>query len=252
MSKKRALTDDYVKNLRRPPKGGRYEIADPGARRLWLRVGRKNIVFVVIARLGGSSNITRLHLGTYGEGEMDLDAARAEAKRLNDLIDRGLDPREEDERVAVERATELRATFGRALEDYLAYIPGREHNRGAAQEADRLRSELLDPKRNPWIDTALAEIVVEDVSELIGKVRDRPARTAALNLFRNVKTFFTWAFAPDRRRAYHVETNPIDGLLAKTLLLRQRDRERFLTIDEVAAYLAAAARRRTPTARSSL
>ncbi len=105
MSKKRALTDDYVKNLRRPPKGGRYEIADPGARRLWLRVGRKNIVFVVIARLGGSSNITRLHLGTYGEGEMDLDAARAEAKRLNDLIDRGLDPREEDERVAVERAT---------------------------------------------------------------------------------------------------------------------------------------------------
>ncbi len=246
MTKRRALTDDYVNNLQRPPKGGRYEIPDPGAPRLWLRVGRTNIVFVVIARLGGASNATRLQLGTYDE--MSLDEARAEAKRLNAIIDLGLDPREEDrrnaleeERAAVESAMLAQATFEEAFEKYLAYMPGREHNRSAMKQIPGLRRELLDPERNPWMKTPLSKVKAKEVAKLIAAVRDRPAPTSAYNLYRDVKTFFNWAFAAERRDDYDLETNIMDGLPAKDLRLRPRKRKRFLTEDEVGAYVRAAA-----------
>lgn len=265
---RRALTDKQIESLKRP-RGRRREVPDPGCRRLWLRVGPRDIVFELIARVGGARDTTRLQIGVYvptppeeeeagatagrwnawidqgrepRERRMTLEAARATAGRWNAWIDRGLDPRAEETRLAVERAQRLRATVRLALEDYLAYIPGRKHNRQAAQDQEDLRRELLDPERNPWIDKPLAEIEDVDVARLIAAVRDRPAPTSAYNLFRKVKTFFTWAHAPERRRDYYLgATSPIASLEASKLDLGPNSRDRVLSLDEVTAYLAAAA-----------
>ncbi len=237
MSRKRALEEKDVQALR--PRKRRYEVPDPGCKRLWLRVGSKGVIFVLIARLNGAANPTRLKLGV--QGEMTLAEAREKAKRWNAWIDGGLDPQAEETRLEVERATRLRATFRCVLEDYLAYIPGRRNNRTAADDAKHLRSELLDPERNPWIDRAFAEVEDIDVAELIAAVRDRPARTSAYNLFRLVKKFFTWAHASARRRHYHLgPTSSIASLSATELELGPNVRDRVLDADELAAYVAAA------------
>ncbi|WP_086996296.1 tyrosine-type recombinase/integrase [Rhizobium sullae] len=248
MARKRALDDRYIQALRRK---GRYEVPDPGCPRLWLRVGPRRIVFLLVARLGAAPNPTRLTLGVYDPttppevrtaDALTLAEARTKAERWNAWIDRHLDPRAEETRLAVERAQRLRATFGLALEDYLAHIPGRKHNRQAARDQGDMRRELLDPERNPWIGKPLAEVDDVDVSTLIAAVRDRPAPTSAYNLFRRVKTFFTWAHAPERRRDYYLgPTSPIASLEAIKLELGPNTRDRVLGADEVAAYLAAAA-----------
>ncbi|MBX5201356.1 integrase family protein [Rhizobium sp. NZLR1] len=257
---KRAMTTEKIDALPRR-KGERYEVADPGCDRLWLRVGARDIVFVLAVRVEGKRDPTRLKLGVYaettpgGDGSASADAkpgpltrltleqAREKARRWNAWIKAGLDPRAEEARLEVEAAKRSGATFRRALEDYLAHMPGRKHNKSVVEQEKHLRRELLDrPERNPFLDKPLVQIDDLAVAAIVAAVRNRPAPTSAFNLFRLIRTFFAWAYASENRLRYYLgPNNPMAGRKGSEYGLGPTKRRRFLDDDERAAYLRAAA-----------
>jgi integrase len=254
---KRAMTTEKIDALPRR-KGERYEVADPGCDRLWLRVGARDIVFVLAVRVEGKRDPTRLKLGVYAETtpgcdgstsadakpgpltRLTLEQAREKARRWNAWIKAGLDPRAEDVRLLLEAATRAEATFGRGVQEYCAYMPTREKNKSAPDQIKTLERELLDPELNPFVDVPMAEIDDDVIKKIVMAVRDRPARTSAFNLLKLMSTFFNWIYVENRRRYHLGPLNPMANVSARLLGIGRRDRERFLSEPERAAFMKAA------------
>jgi hypothetical protein len=206
---KRALTTERIEALPRR-KGKRYEVADPGCDRLWLRVGARDIVFVLIVRVEGARDPTRLKLGVYAGttpgsdgtapkpadakpgklARLTLEQARETARRWNAWINAGFDPRAEEVRLLLEATTRAEATFGSAVREYCAHLPSRARNRSVPDEIKTWERELLDPERNPFVDVPMAEIDEDAIKAIVEAVRDRPAPTSAYNLLRLMSAFF--------------------------------------------------------------
>jgi integrase len=254
---KRALTTEKIDALPRR-KGKRYEVSDPGCDHLWLRVGARDIVFVLTVRLDGARDPTRLRLGVYAEtapgpdsmssaladvkplARLTLEQAREKARRWNVWIKSGLDPRADEGRLALEAATRAEATFGRAVQEYCAYMPTRVNNKYVPEEIKTLKRELLNPDLNPSVDVPMAEIDEDVIKEIVLAVRDRPAPTSAFNLLKLMSTFFNWIYASKRRRYYLGPSNPMTNVKARLLGLGPSRRDRFLNEPERAAYMRAA------------
>src|SRR3954465_6388967 len=91
------LTDRVLKALEPASPGTRYEIMDTDAPGLGIRVTDKGQrTFILLTRYPGSANPTRRALGEYNV--ISLEQARQKARHWQDLIRRGIDPREEEER----------------------------------------------------------------------------------------------------------------------------------------------------------
>ncbi|MCY1507526.1 Prophage integrase IntS [compost metagenome] len=216
---------------------------------LFVRVGARQKTFVLLARFGRSKNSSRRGIGVFGM--MSLDEARAKASDWNDLVKRGLDPREEDERrkeeeerKAKEAELARRHTFASVMEDYIAELPYRDRNKHVKQDIDAIRRDILDPLRNSWLEEPMANVRAHHVSKLVKDIRDRGAPSVALTTFRRFKTFFNWLMDPDLQLAYGLDPdnprNPIRDLMAGVLGLRNVERQRVLHKQEVLAYCRAA------------
>lgn len=237
MSRPRALTERRIARLRPAPHGKRYDFPDGAVANLFVRVGAKQKVFVLSARFGGNANPTRRTIGVFPR--ISLEQARQIAREWTDLIERGLDPREEENRAEEASAMAARRTFRSAMEDYLAEITGRDRNRKAWEDIKSIRRHILNPVANPWQDKPMADVTDADVARLVKSIRNR-APSAAFATFRHFKTFFAWAMEPDRRMTYGLNANPIRDLSAKVLGLRHRVRKHMLSADGVRAYWQAA------------
>ncbi|WP_172723858.1 site-specific integrase [Neorhizobium sp. T25_27] len=242
MSRPHGLTESRIENLPPPRNGKRYDVPDGDVPNLFVRVGPRQKTFVLLARFERVKNSTRRVIGVHGR--ISLDEARAIASDWNALVKRGLDPKKEKERQEEQEELARRHTFASVMEDYIAELPDRERNKHVPQDIAAIRREMLDPRRNPWLELPMSEVRALHVSKLVKDIRARPAPAAAHVTFRLFKTFFTWLMDPDRQLAYGLDPdnprNPIRDLKAAVLGLHSTVRDRILHKNEVLAYWRAA------------
>jgi integrase len=238
MSRPRGITEERIVNLRPARDGKRYDFPDGTTPNLFVRVGARDKVFVLLARFGGRTNPTRRAIGAFPH--ISLDRARTMAAEWNALIERGLDPRKEKERAEEEEALAARRTFASAMEDYIAALPSREANRHVLADTKAIRRDILAPSANPWLGKPMADVEDVDVSRLVKAIQARGAQAQALTAFQHLKTFFAWAMEPERRIAYGLSANPIRDLMPKVLGLRRRVRTHLPDVHELRAIWKAA------------
>jgi Arm DNA-binding domain len=164
---KRTLNDRILKTLKPAKAGSRYEVMDSIVPGFGIRVtesGQKT--FVLVARFPGSTNPTRRALGEYGA--LNLEKARQKARSWLEMLRRGIDPREEEERLRAAELRQRRNTFAAVAEDFIKdKLPGERKGREAERD---IRREFIPV----WGKRPIAEIVPHDVRAVI-----RPRRIAA-------------------------------------------------------------------------
>ncbi|WP_105438480.1 site-specific integrase [Neorhizobium sp. T25_13] len=241
------LTELGVAAIKPAMPGQRDEHPDTILRGLVIRVtdkGRKT--FNLVARYPGSSNPTRRAIGEYPA--ISLHNAREEAKSWLLMLRRGLDPKEEIQRVRAENLRKRANSFAAVVEDYLEDIKTRQRNRHSEQDSREIRRELLERKdkagsilwTNPWAKKPIADVTDSDIAELIGAIRDRPAPGMAYNTWGHIKAIFSWAMWPERRQGYGLVINPTQHLQPKHFKLSKTVSVRVLSDEEIKAYWAAA------------
>jgi integrase len=226
------LTDRKLKALERKPAapGTTYDVADGVVPGLAVRVmasGRRS--FVLVARFPGkdgkTKNPTRRALGAYGA--LTLEKAREKARIWLDLIDRGIDPRFEEERQRQAALRRQENSFSAVAEQFI-----RRHiskTRKAAIVERELRREFIAR----WGARPITDITPHDVVAVIDAVVDRGAPYQAHNLLGHVRTLFNWAIA---RGIYGLDRSPCDRLRPATVIGKKLARRRVLDDDELRAF----------------
>ena len=192
------LTDRKLQALKR--KGKRYDVMDTDVPGFGVRVseiGQKT--FILVARYPGSPNPTRRALGEYPA--LSLQKARERARDWRELIQKGLDPKAEEDRL---RRTELRkqqTTFASVAEDFIErHVKGQRKAKDTERE---IRKELIDH----WDSRPIASITREDMVGLIESIARRPAPYTAHIVLGHARSLFNWAI---NRGTYGLETSPCD------------------------------------------
>lgn len=130
-------------------------------------------------------------------------------------------------------------TFAAALRMYIAELPERRHNRSASRDAIFLERHLLDPAKVPFTGKPIADVTDGEILGFLCSVRDRPE--LARKCTQKIRAFFAWAMWPPRREEFGLKTDPALYILPRHIAGRPvRPRHRFLDVDELHAYLAAA------------
>ena len=229
---KRNLTDRYLKSLKGDKAGKPYDVRDTEIRGLRVRVmpsGERS--FVLLARYTHGGDPTRRALGTYPI--LGLSEARQKARKWRELIGRGIDPAQEEER---QRAAELRkqkTTFLAVAEDFIREKLPRERKR---REVERdIRREFIPI----WGARPISDITALDVSALIKCVRDEGKLYQAHNLLGHVRRIYNWAIG---QHVYGIESSPCDRLKPKEIIGKKEERTRILNDAELRAAWKAADR----------
>ncbi|WP_296104718.1 tyrosine-type recombinase/integrase [uncultured Agrobacterium sp.] len=233
--RKEYLRDSFVSAL--PYTKKRYVVADADIPNFAVRVGAKKKTFVLISRFGNSSFSTRQTIGSFKT--MSTDEARQIAGAWNKLIEQGSDPIEERERRRSEELLKERSTFESVMRDYIAYLPTRSKNRGAAKEEAFIHANIINPETNDWMGLPISQVRDFHVSGLVGAIRAKGAEAQAHKALSIIRTFFNWTMLPDRRRAIGLETNPVEHLTTRLMKLTKKSRTRHFLHLELRAYLLA-------------
>jgi len=129
------LTPDRIRRFACPKEKKQEFLWDTEAPRLAVRATSGSKSYIFEAKLNRQT--VRVTIGDHRAWK--LDDARAEARRLQTLIDRGTDPRQERaERVAASKAKQedARRTEAPALDAWVAYIDARRPKWGASHLRD--------------------------------------------------------------------------------------------------------------------
>lgn len=192
------LTVDRIRRFECPDEGRQSFLWDTVAPRLAVRAtaGAKSFIF--------EAKLTRQTIRrTIGDVRAwSLDDARAEANRLQVLIDSGIDPREQDrEREAERAAAKARAARARITfkEAWLAYVEERGPRWGDRYRDDHLYA--IAGKKSPQplaklVDLRLAEFTEKRVlAWLDDEAKKRPTQAACA--FRKLRAFAGWCTESD-------------------------------------------------------
>lgn len=234
MAEKVKLTDRKLQALaKRPaPAGQTYDVWDTDRPGLGVRVsetGRRT--FVLAARFGGAKHPTRRALGEYGA--LSLDQAREKARDWLDLVRKGIDPRDQEERQRLAEQRRRENSFAAVAEEFirLALIgpkPEKPLLRSGPEVAADIRRELI-PR---WGRRPVTEITPHDVVALVDDIMKRDAPYMARNLFATVRRFFNWAIS---RNVYGLDRSPCDRMKPKDLVGERVLRSRILDDAEIRA-----------------
>jgi integrase len=186
--------------------------------------------YILRTRFPGSTNPTRVRIGSYDETDkMSLEGAREKARDWLALIRKGRDPRIEEQR---RREAELRkhaTLFGAVAEDFIRdKLPG--ERRGADVERE-IRKEF-----KTWWDRPIADITDEDVIRII-RAKAKTAPASARNILGHAKRVFQWAID---QRAYGFRVSPASDIKPTSIVGEKVARDRLLDDDEVFAFWRAA------------
>lgn len=219
---KKVLTDRYLKSLR--PKKDRYEAAAdavvPGLIVLVHPTGKTT--FALRKRFPGSNNPTRREIDEYPA--ISLDQARTTARQWLALLERGIDPKVEQEKARQAELRKQRTTFAHMAE---AYIERHVRKLRTARDTERdIRKELI----GPWAARPVADITRYDVKALIQGIADRPAW--AHLIFRYCRAMFNWAVDTEE---FGLEVSPCDHIKPSVLLGKRATRQRVLSDAEIAS-----------------
>ena len=210
---KNGFTTKYLDNLKFAPK--RFEIADPGAKGLRLRVspgGTKT--FIWYYRDG--AKIRRLTLGQYGDGDDTLTLAKARQKLITtkSRLNNGIKPHAES------------ANAPRTVTDLCEFFYKRRIE-GIRKRPDVVR-QVLDHDIIPIIGTRrISSITPPTLARVVDKVVDRGAAVHANKVLATLKQIFNYAQA----RGF-VDRSPAHPLKAQDLGIVNSVRERALDTDD--------------------
>jgi integrase len=210
----RKLTDLFAERVQLPALG-RIEYFDATFGGLSLRVtAQGNKSWSLFYRLGG--RLRRLTLGQFPA--IKPAQARREAGAALERVRLGIDPAEEkrDRRLASEADT-----FGRALEDYLAYA--RRH--WAASTFKEIKRVLEREPLQAWRERPLSSISRGDVVRLLDAIVAAGAEIGANRTLAYLRALFNWAVKRGR-----LPSSPVSGVDAPT---KERTRDRVLSDDEL-------------------
>ena len=227
MARNRKLTDRALKALgkRNLPEAGKTRDVDdgvvPGLRARVMPSGE--ISFVLVARYPGSQNPTRRSLGLYGA--LTLNEAREKARRWRELLRRGVDPSEQEERERLAEQRKQANTFAAAAADF---IKDKLIHERQGREAERDLRVFLPA----WGARPLEEITPADVLAIIRVVKNRGAPYRAHGLLTIARRFFNWCIS---QQTYGLQTSPCDRLKPRALIGEKKARTRMLNDDEVRA-----------------
>ncbi len=228
---RKVLTDRYIKTRPAAPKGERVDHRDVIVPGLVLRVtDRGHKSFTLRARYPlQPKNPTRRALGDYPA--LPLDQARDKARAWIELIQKGIDPKvEEERRKAASRRLQAN-TFAAVASDFLD-----QHAIKLAKsvEVERIiKGEFV--KR--WATRPITEIEKIEVSKAILAIVKRGAPYQARNSFAILRKLFNWAIG---QGLYGIETSPLERLSVNELCGASEARERILTDTELRALWNAA------------
>ncbi|MBX5272991.1 hypothetical protein HJB99_30820 [Rhizobium sp. NLR17b] len=136
--------------------------------------------------------------------------------------------------------TMQKCTFAEAVGAYIIVEVGpRTRNLSVGRDIRFLEQYLLDPATNPFSNKPVADVTDRDILAFLVSLADRPA--VARLCTRKIRAFFAWAMWPSRRMQFGLEINPALYILPRHIAGRPQARLRFLEVDELHAYLAAAA-----------
>ena len=223
----RRLTDRTLKALgkRNLPQPGKTRDVDdgvvPGLKARVMPSGE--ISFVLVARYPRSQNPTRRSLGLYGQ--LSLEAARTKARVWHELLRRGIDPAQEEERQRLAEQRKRANTFGAAAEDFIR--DKLNHERQGVEAARDLRVFL-----SAWGARPLEEITTADVLAIVKAAKNRGSPYRAHSLLTVARRFFNWAIA---QQVYGLQAAPTDRLRAAAIIGEKKSRTRILADAEIRA-----------------
>jgi integrase len=224
MARNRKLTDRALKAIgkRNLPGAGKTRDVDdgvvPGLKARVMPSGE--ISFVLVARYPGSRNPTRRSLGLYGE--LTLNEGREKARRWRELLRKGIDPAEQEERERLAEQRKQANTFAAAAADF---INDKLIHERQGREAERdLRVFLPACGARP-----LEEITPADVLAIIRVVKNRGAPYRAHGLLTIARRFFNWCIS---QQTYGLQTSPCDRLKPRALIGEKKARTRVLSDTE--------------------
>jgi integrase len=183
-----------------------------------------------MGRFPGSPHFTRRTLGSYGE--LTLAEARDKARKWLALIERGIDPQQEQEqeRRAAERARQN--SFAAVAEDFIREkLPS--ERKGREVERD-IRREFIPA----WGKLPITQITPRDIRDLI-KAKAQTAKPQARNLLGYAKRLFDWAVDQD---SYGLEISPAAALKPSKVVGEKVSGDRILSDAELFALWRAAMR----------
>ena len=270
---RRHLTDKLISALPPAPARKRTEVFDVKMHRLAVRVtdrGEKSfILYVRFPRRPDTP--TRRRLGRHPE--LSLESARRKAREWVDLIERGTDPADEEERRQRESAAARNNTFGSVAEEFIRQrvVGVRHHSKLTATAAGYVRSHphqkltqlgalarVIRPSGlkvnmrkasavirdidgefiNRWGSRPISGITQRDVRVVIAAAVKRGAPYRAFALLTHAKMLFKFAVAHEDE--YGLLVSPCANLSALDEVGRKRARERVLTDAELRAFWHAA------------
>ncbi len=202
------LTPERIRRFTLPEGSAQAFLWDTEAPRLAVRATAGAKAFIFEAKL--DRRTLRVTIGDVRA--WNLDDARAEARRLQTLVDQGIDPREQKrERIAASEAKreEARRSEAPALEAWNAYIEARRPKWGARSYQDHLslskeggetitrgRKTTEDGKTQPGALRALLALPLRkiDAPTVRAFLKDDAAKrpTQAALAFRLLRAFLNW------------------------------------------------------------
>jgi integrase len=208
------LTDKLIEKAKPAEPGKRYCLWDALLPQFGLRVtdrGAKS--FVVYKRIHGK--VARITLGAYPT--MSLKRARALAREKLEMVEEGIDPREEERRRKAAEAKRRRDTFGALFATFA------ERHLSKLRTGDETKKIIEANVMPAWRDRPVAEITRSDVHAILDAIEDRAPYVRNRTLA-HLRRFLNWALERDL-----IDFNPA----ARISMLPEQRRDRVLSDAEI-------------------
>jgi integrase len=229
------INDRKLRALKPAPKGTTADHWDLSFPKFGVRVsetGRKT--FVLMTRYPGSPDPTRRALGVYGP--MTLADAHEKARGWLKLIEKQIDPKEEEGRRKHAEQKRRKNTFTSVAEDFIVEKLATER-KGKEAETDLRRVFIPE-----WGGRPITDITELDVLGII-KAKAKTAPVRARNLLALLKRFFGWAID---QRVYEIQSSPCERLKPTKIFGERNTRQHELKEAELFAYWRTVDRLRYP------
>lgn len=227
---RRMLNDRFIYSREAAAKDDRYVIYDTIVPGLGVSVtDRGTKTFIYYARYPTPQGMRPAKSALGKVGALTLAEAREKARSWRQMIERGVDPREEEKRQQAAAIEKRKNTFGAVADDYIAHIKGQKQ-RKARQVENEIRREI----RSHWEDRPITDITGTDVRDLVKKLGLR-APYVAHAVYGHIRRIFNFVIGQGGD-AYGISQSPCDRLSPREFVPKKKSRQRTFNDDELRAY----------------
>ena len=233
MARRKRLTDRYLRSLKPAKPEKHYDRWDDLVPGFGVRVSETGrLTFVLMARYPGSKNPTRRALGEYGA--LTLEQARTKARHWLELLRKGVDPREDEDRKRIEQQRRRANSFRAVCEEYIRLaVIGPNPDKPKQRKGFETKRDLENEFIARWGGRPITDITAHDVMAVIDAAVSREAPYQAHNLLGHVRRLFNWAIA---RGVYGLDRSPCDRMKPKDVIGAKAVRTRVLADPEWRAF----------------